>query len=64
MILRLDRQHVTLHFVKGGRDNLVEWAKATFPEDKNIIDEVKEPSLFEVFVDTTPGTAQKQTSSA
>eukprot|EP00662_Eupelagonemidae_sp_cell21_P019337 gene19337-4764_t len=44
---------------KGGRDGLCEWAAAAFPHDAEVQKlTATSPSLTEVFVDATPGTAQ------
>jgi hypothetical protein len=45
----------------GGRDRLCEWAISQFPNETPITEFAsKEPSLLEVFVDETPGTAQEK----
>jgi hypothetical protein len=45
----------------GGRDRLCEWAISQFPTETAITELAKkEPSLLELFVDDTPGTAEGQ----
>lgn len=46
---------------KGGRDRLCEWAAGKFPDNAEIVQlSATPPSLTEVWVDETPGTAPGQ----